>query len=94
MIYSNADNVTDNIYTWNVNRNNYNNKSIKLTFNSENHRLNNNSNKPVENENNQTNNNEQTEENSSYNILLIVGSFIILSIVLFMVIKFQNKKYE
>lgn len=73
---NNADKVDGNTYTWIIDRNNYNNKGIELSYAFK-----------EEAEEEQIN-----EKSSKYNILIILGSFLVLGVIIAIVIKLKNKK--
>ncbi len=72
IIRNNADKVDGNTYTWIIDRNNYNNKGIELSY-------------AFKEEN------EEEQINENHNILIILGSFLILGIIIVIAIKLKNK---
>lgn len=74
----NADEAKDNTYTWVINRNNYNNKTLEITYSLK--------------ESNKSN--IDRASNRWRNIFLIIGCFGVLIIVLISIVKFKNKKME
>ncbi len=95
VIVTNADSVDDNVYTWNITRENYNNKPIRLTLAKSDDTSKEITNPlPEENQDSgQTDNDNKTEkkDNSKYNIIIIGGAFIILGGVILASIKFKKK---
>lgn len=84
VIVSNADKVVDNVYTWNINQNNYKNKSVHLTYSlgkSPDEEIK----KPIEEKN------EPKEEKNNFNILIILACYTILGLVLIIIIKKSKK---
>lgn len=74
---NNADKVNGNTYTWIIDRNNYANKGMEISY--------------ILKEDGE----EQEPTNkidSKYNVLIILGSFLVLSIIIGIVIKVKNKK--
>ncbi len=94
VIASNADNVDDNVYIWDINRNNYNNKSIHLTYVLPGSIKKPEEQQPITPEENVEENKEEVVENTeegNYNIFLILGSFVVLALVIYFVLKYKNK---
>ena len=91
VVVTNADRVNDNVYTWVINRNNYQNKPIRMTY-----KLNKDDIKEEQEEKpKEENKEEQNNENKSkqnYNKVILVISFIILLGVLSIVIIKKNKR--
>lgn len=92
VIVSNADNVNNNVYIWNINRDNYNNKSIHLTY-----ALPSNVDKDEDKATPEKDKDEGKEKeventkNGKYNIFLILGSMVILGVVIFATLKYKKK---
>ncbi len=72
---NNADEVNDQTYTWLINRDNYNNKTIEIAYSLIK------TNPVVSDE----------ETNNNINVFIILGSFVVLGVVLTIVIKKRNK---
>lgn len=75
---NNADKVENNTYTWIIDRNNYDNKNIEISYS-------------FKEENGEESTNKTDSKN---NILIILGSFGVLIVVLIIVLNIKNKKYE
>ena len=92
VIVSNADNVDGNTYIWNINRDNYTNKSVHLTYvlpgNVE--KQEEQTTTPINKEDNKEENVENAK-NEKYNIFLILGSIVILAIVIYFTLKHKKK---
>ncbi len=82
VISNNADSIKDNVYTWNINRNNYQNKYIQVLF------------KKIDNEEKEITKEEPKEDTwvSKNKKIIIIGAFVILIIILFIIIKLKFKK--
>ncbi len=89
VIASNADKVENNTYIWNIDKDNYHNKAVRLTYD-----LKKGSEIPdIEKEDEEKEVVEEKEEkkkNNKYNIVIILVSFIILGVVLGLVIKYKK----
>ncbi len=95
VIVSNADNVNGNIYTWNINRNNYKNKSVHITYVLEDSTKEENT---IESPEEEPNVKEETPEETTkkvknYNILIFGACLGVLIVVIFIVLRFKKKKF-
>lgn len=94
VIYSNADNVSNGVYTWNITKNNYKSKSIKFSYNTNNSNFEYNpeepgEDKPTEPDNSGTSTN-KNEKASVFTYILLGAILMLFFIGIFGLIKYKS----
>lgn len=89
IINNNADSISNNVYTWNINKDNYKNKNIQVIYSEKGNKLNKEDNKEKQNENESA-----LKKWVNDNLALVfVGVFIILALIIGLAILLKKNKF-
>lgn len=94
IITSNADKVSDNVYTWYITRENYQNKPIRISFDTEDNEFEKSNESNIDNPEKENEKEKEKKESLSEKnqLIIMIGSLVVLIIVICFVVMIKTKR--